>query len=133
MDNSKFLEACQAAKEAVSSIQDATYRPVAYGVALRAILAESPTAFTTNSLSASTPPGNVPKEVKSDTKRRILELKGEGYFSDPKLPKEVHSELRVRGFHHNPSDVRMALLRLAQDKTLRRLSENGNRFRYAQL
>jgi len=108
---------------------------VAYGVAIQTLISESnggspeerqQSQFVTNN-------DHAEKLIKSDTKRRILELKAEGYFKDPMLPSEVRSELRTRGFHHNPPDVRMALLRLAQDKSFRRLSDGRINFRYAQM
>lgn len=132
MDQTRFIEACRVAEQVVAPIHDSTYRAVAYGVAIQAIMSETGAPISEKSESSATGLGAVVKTVKSDTKRRILDLKTEGYFKDPRLPSEVKSELRVRGFHHNPSDVRMALLRLAQDKTLRRLNDGGNNFRYAQ-
>ena len=132
MDSTRFLEACRAAEELVAPIQDSAYRTVAYGVAVQAIVSEGRTTSSVETRVATAGGGQASKAVKSDTKRRILDLKTEGYFGDPRLPSEVRSELRVRGFHHNPGDVRMTLLRLAQDKNLRRISDGGNNFRYAQ-
>jgi hypothetical protein len=132
MDANRFLKACRIAEELVVPIQDPAYRTVAYGVAVQAIMSEGRTTSSLETRASTAGEEPAPKAVKSDTKRRILDLKTEGYFGDPRLPSEVRSELRVRGFHHNPGDVRMALLRLAQDKTLRRVSDGGNNFRYAQ-
>jgi len=132
MDSIRFLEACQAAKGMVDSIEDPAYRGAAYGVALLLIVSEANVGKPTPLEPLPPAVGTESKPVKSDTKRRILELRTEGYFKDPRLPAEVRSELRTRGFHHNPADIRMALLRLAQEKALRRLTEGGNNFRYAQ-
>ncbi|SRR6267142_2241002 len=132
MNSTMFLEACRAAEELVAQIQDSSCRAAAYGVAVQAILSEGRVTTSPETRTAASGHGRASKAVKSDTKRRILDLKTEGYFGDPRLPSEVRSELRVRGFHHNPDDVRMALLRMARDKALRRLSDGGNNFRYAQ-
>ena len=132
MDSIRFLEACRAAEEMVEPIENPTYRGAAYGVALQLMVSEAKVGKPNLLESLSPAVGAESKPLKSDTKRRILELRTEGYFKDPRLPAEVRSELRVRGFHHNPADIRMALLRLAQEKALRRLTEGANNFRYAQ-
>jgi hypothetical protein len=58
---------------------------------------------------------------KAGTQARILELRSDNFFTDPRRLEEVLEELRVRGYHHNKSDVRMSLLRLARKKSLRRI------------
>jgi hypothetical protein len=58
---------------------------------------------------------------KSGTQVRILDLRDEGFFAEPRRLEQVLEELRIRGYHHNKSDVRMSLLRLARKKLLRRI------------
>ena len=48
-------------------------------------------------------------------------LRSDSFFREPRRLEEVLEELRVRGYHHNKSDVRMSLLRLARKKSLRRI------------
>jgi hypothetical protein len=50
-----------------------------------------------------------------------LSLQSDNFFRDPRRLEQVLEELRIRGFHHNKSDVRMSLLRLARKKSLRRI------------
>ena len=58
---------------------------------------------------------------KAGTQARILNLQSDNFFRDPRRLEQVLEELRIRGFHHNQSDVRMSLLRLARKKSLRRI------------
>src|SRR5687768_5886636 len=58
---------------------------------------------------------------KSSTQARILDLRDERFFAEPRRLEQVLEELRIRGYHHNKSDVRMSLLRLARKKSLRRI------------
>lgn len=122
-------EACKKAEQMVSAIKDPSYRLAAFQVVFGKLLGHPDPSFDRDE-------PNVPKhdngnQVKSETQRRVLELVSEGFFNEPKLPSEVHSQLRTQGFHHNPSDVRMALLRLARKRQLRRLQEGDNQYRYA--
>ena len=82
-----------------------------------------------NASAANAPPekGN---QVRSQSQQRIIEMLGDGYFDEPRLPSEARDELKVRGFHHNANDVGMALLRLAQKKILRRITVEKGQYRY---
>lgn len=51
----------------------------------------------------------------------ILELRGEGFFVNPKIPEEVYAELQER-YHCEQNRVAVALIRLADRKELRRTS-----------
>jgi hypothetical protein len=117
--------AAQAAPEvevAVSSVKDKQLRGVIAGVIMQRILQEvgrdggrtfaSPVPSFTDLKDAG---------KKAGTQARILGLQSDNFFADPRRLEEVLEELRVRGFHHNKSDVRMSLLRLARKKSLRRI------------
>ena len=131
--NTKSLEqAFREAQGAVSFIPEGPYRVAAFQVRLSELSVQPSTAAlpgkATNIPVKGTAQASTPK---SDTKARILEMLGAGYFDQPHSPSEARSELRTRGFHHNPQDVRMTLLRLARSKQLRRLREGERDFRYA--
>ena len=125
------IRVCKKAEEMVSSVENPAYQVAAFQVALDRLLsvpeqvadgrtrAQKPIRQHTN--------GN---GLKSVTQRRILELRDAGFFQEPRFPTEVRTELRTQGFHHNADDVRMALLRLARKKVLRRLNEGDNQYRY---
>jgi hypothetical protein len=134
MQSQTFIAACEKAGALVAQLPDQNYRNAAFQVALERLLAE-------DANSPQQGPAIVPRkpadggsaEVKSDTQRRILELRDGGFFREPHLPGDVQNELRTQGFHHNGPDVRMALLRLAKKKMLRRIQEQGNQYRYANI
>ena len=115
----------------VSSLENPAYRVAAFQVALGWLLSvsESVGKRQTRMHEPTKQPANG-NGLKSVTQRRILELRDEGFFQDPRFPTEVRTELRTQGFHHNSNDVRMALLRLARKKVLRRLNEGDNQYRY---
>ena len=66
---------------------------------------------------------------KSSTQARILDLRADNFFREPRRLEEVLEELRIRGYHHNKSDARMSLLRLARKKLLRRIALGEGRQR----
>lgn len=128
----KDLEQAYAgAIEAVRFIPEGPYRVAAFQVVFDQ-MTQITAMVEAHAISDAVPESNGhAKARRSETQNRILAMKGDGYFDNPRLPSEVRSELQTRGFHHNPSDVRMALLRLAQSKELRRLREGEREFRYA--
>lgn len=128
-----FLQANKEAQDIVKSIEDPALRIAAYQIVLPRLL-DRPQPSRPYLDGKDTPGGNVSsKGRKSETKDRILELRESGFFLEPKSPTEVRQRLRTDGYHHNPADVRMALLRLAQKKALRRLEDGTRGFRYAQI
>ena len=123
----KLLEVSrQAAREveaAVSGVKDPHLRGVIGGVIMQRILAEvsdshRPPAARAVSSSASDSGAQVRK---GGTQARIMDLRSDSFFREPRRLEEVLEELQVRGYHHNKSDVRMSLLRLARKKSLRRI------------
>ena len=132
----KLLEVSrQAAREvesAVSTVKDPHLRGVIAGVIMQRILDEvdtnergsSATASSSASSSFSADPAR-----KSGTQSRILDLRSDSFFREPRRLEEVLEDLRIRGYHHNKSDVRMSLLRLARKKLLRRIALGEGRQR----
>jgi hypothetical protein len=131
----KLLEVSrQAAREvesAVSAVKDPHLRGVIAGVIMQRILDE----VDTNERSASAPASAVSSSYsgdpvrKSGTQARILDLRSDRFFREPRRLEEVLEELRIKGYHHNKSDIRMSLLRLARKKLLRRIALGEGRQR----
>jgi dynactin complex subunit len=131
----KLLEVSrQAAREvesAVSAVKDPHVRGVIAGVIMQRILDE----VDTNERSGSAPVSPVSSIYSSDpvrksgTQSRILDLRSDSFFREPRRLEEVLEELRIKGYHHNKSDIRMSLLRLARKKLLRRIALGEGRQR----
>jgi hypothetical protein len=118
-------------ESAVSGVKDPHLRGVIAGVIMQRILDEvdtnERTAVATVSAASSGYSGDPVR--KSGTQSRILDLRSDSFFRDPRRLEEVLEELRIRGYHHNKSDVRMSLLRLARKKLLRRVALGEGRQR----
>jgi hypothetical protein len=125
----KLLEISrQAAREvesAVSAVKDPHLRGVIAGVIMQRILDE----VDTNERSALVPLAAAGPVRKSGTQARILDLRSDSFFREPRRLEEVLEELRIKGYHHNKSDIRMSLLRLARKKLLRRIALGEGRQR----
>ena len=108
---------------AVSSVKDPHLRGIIAGVIMQRILqdvgSDEESASATGLPVSSSVLGSQIK--KSGTQARILDLRDERFFAEPRRLEQVLEELRIRGYHHNKSDVRMSLLRLARKKALRRI------------
>jgi hypothetical protein len=119
----RLLEvARQAGREvelAVSSVKDPHLRGIIAGVIMQRILQD--VGRSEESPSAMGWPSTSGLIRKSGTQARILDLREERFFAEPRRLEQVLEELRIRGYHHNKSDVRMSLLRLARKKSLRRI------------
>ena len=130
----KLLEVSrQAAREvesAVTTVKDPHLRGVIAGVIMQRILDEvdinekvaSGCVICSSSISGD-------PVRKSSTQSRILDLQSDNFFREPRRLEEVLEELRIRGYHHNKSDARMSLLRLARKKLLRRIALGEGRQR----
>jgi hypothetical protein len=125
----KLLEVSrQAAREvesAVSAVKDPHLRGVIAGVIMQRILDE----VDITERSASVPAAATGAVRKSGTQARILDLRSDSFFREPRRLEEVLEELRIKGYHHNKSDIRMSLLRLARKKLLRRIALGEGRQR----
>jgi hypothetical protein len=128
----KLLEASrQAARDvesAVAAVKDPHLRGVIAGVIMQRILDEVDTNENVASGTASAAYSGDPVR-KSGTQARILDLQADNFFREPRRLEEVLEELRIRGYHHNKSDARMSLLRLARKKLLRRIALGEGRQR----
>ena len=134
----KLLEVSrQAAREvesAVSTVKDPHLRGVIAGVIMQRILDEVDTnergaSATISSASSASSNFSGDPARKSGTQSRILDLRSDSFFREPRRLEEVLEDLRIRGYHHNKSDVRMSLLRLARKKLLRRIALGEGRQR----
>jgi hypothetical protein len=128
----KLLEVSrQAAREvesAVTAVKDPHLRGVIAGVIMQRILDEVDINEKVASGAASVAYSGDPVR-KSSTQARILDLQADNFFREPRRLEEVLEELRIRGYHHNKSDARMSLLRLARKKLLRRIALGEGRQR----
>jgi hypothetical protein len=131
----KLLEVSrQAAREvesAVSAVKDPHLRGVIAGVIMQRILDEVDTNERGASATVSSGSSGLSADParKSGTQSRILDLRSDSFFREPRRLEEVLEDLRIRGYHHNKSDVRMSLLRLARKKLLRRIALGEGRQR----
>jgi hypothetical protein len=116
-------QTCGEIEAAVASVKDAQLRGVIAGAIMQRILQEVRIDEPSVTRGAAPRSYNVSgSEVKkSGTQARILELSDDRFFGEPRRLEQVIEELRIRGYHHNKSDVRMSLLRLARKKALRRI------------
>lgn len=123
--------AAREVESAVSGVKNPHLRGVIAGVIMQRILEEvggnEGRASATVLSSSSTDPGTQVR--KSGTQARLLDLQSDAFFREPRRLEEVLEELRIRGYHHNKSDVRMSLLRLARKKLLRRIALGEGRQR----
>src|SRR3989338_5841371 len=79
------------------------------------------------------PTGKVKKTVVKNSKQspsdHIIELRDDGFFSQPKTAEETHAKLTGK-YHCELDRVAMALLRLAGRKQLRKASKLVNKKKY---
>jgi hypothetical protein len=131
----KLLEvsrhAAREVESAVSTVKDPHLRSVIAGVIMQRILNEVDINEKDASANASSLSSSFSAEParKSGTQSRIMDLRSDNFFRQPRRLEEALEELRIRGYHHNKSDVRMSLLRLARKKLLRRIALGEGRQR----
>ena len=118
---------------AVSGIRDPDLRAALAGAIMQQLLAEA-RAFRSRSTTDTTgrglnAGGSSDQKKTAGTQGRILHLRSEGFFGEPRRLEQVWEELRIGGYHHSKSDVRMSLLRLARKKLLRRIPFGAGRQR----
>lgn len=56
---------------------------------------------------------------------RILEIKDEGFFKEPKSPREVREKLKERGTTYASNQIAASLVDMTKGRKLRRFNENG--------
>ena len=64
-------------------------------------------------------------------KERLLVLKNEGFFDDPKELGEIRKEMRIRGWYHTAPYIQTTLLRY-EDLGIKRIEEQG-RYKYVKV
>ena len=114
---------------AVSEIRDPDVRAALAGVIMQHVMAEA-RVDKSRSIGRGVNAGSLSDQKRTaGTQGRILHLCSEGFFGEPRRLEQVLEELRIGGYHHSKSDVRMSLLRLARKKLLRRIPFGAGRQR----
>ena len=114
---------------AVSEIRDPDVRAALAGAIMQHVMAEA-RADKSRSIGRGVNAGGLSDQKRTaGTQGRILHLRSEGFFEEPRRLEQVWEELRIGGYHHSKSDVRMSLLRLARKKLLRRIPFGSGRQR----
>ena len=116
---------------AVSEIRDPDVRAALAGAIMQHVLAEARAGklrAITDATGRGVNAGDLSDQKRTaGTQGRILHLRSEGFFGEPRRLEQVLEELRIGGYHHSKSDVRMSLLRLARKKLLRRIPFGAGR------
>jgi hypothetical protein len=128
-----FQKKIEIAQEAVSKITDADLKTVAFQTVLQKLLnASEPVGFEPEQADEMPKPGKVKEETTSKAKQpkgpkgRIEELITEGFFSQKRTIGDVKKEMEAHGWFHRVEEINPTLLRLIQDKKLRRIKEPEN-------
>jgi hypothetical protein len=114
-------EARQTAEESVADMADRELRVPTYEIFLTALVSHALAGDDGQKEFASTK--TFPKEVarnSTGTTGRILGLRDEGFFDQPKSLAEIRENLAEAGFHYRLEDLGTPLKRLVQRKQLRR-------------
>lgn len=131
MNPKKLVEVRQAAEKAVSDMPDGELKVKAFEVILGHMMEEQyiPAKPARHAARAEAASG-IAKE-KDNTKSsvgRILVLREEGFFNNPKSIAEVCDELASNGWHYPQSSLSGPLMTLVQRRELRRKSgKKGNK------
>lgn len=118
------------AQESVSKITDESLKAVAFQVILQKLLN---TGETIENEIEKVPEAHKPSKEKMEAtlkakqpkgpKGRIDELITEGFFSQKRTIGDVKKEMETHGWFHRVEELNPSLLRLIQDKKLRRIKE----------
>ncbi|MEK6753668.1 MAG: hypothetical protein AABZ00_15540 [Chloroflexota bacterium] len=121
------------AQEAVSKITDDSLKTVAFQTILQKLLNTSEAIGTELEQIPEVPKPIKEKEVATPKakqpkgpKGRIDELITEGFFSQKRTIGDVKKEMEAHGWFHRVEELNPSLLRLMQDKRLRRIKEPEN-------
>lgn len=115
MDVKKLIELRKEAEKAVSDMPDGDLKLKAFEVILSHLMSDS--------LESKVLPTEETKEEGFSEKSvagRLLVLKEEGFFKNPKALAEVRQELQTHGWHYPNATIAHALIKLVQKKRLRR-------------
>lgn len=123
------------AQEAVSKITDESLKTVAFQTILQKLLNSGETTGADFEQVHETPKSSKAKEEATSSakpkqpkgpKGRIDELITEGFFSQKRTISDVKKEMEAHGWFHRVEEINPSLLRLIQDKRLRRIKEPEN-------
>jgi|SRR5579883_759080 len=131
MNTKKLLELRRAAEKAVADMADGDLKVKAFEVILAHIMQEvdAPAEPATHAARAASNRGEtVERADKKSTVGRILVLREEGFFKNPKSIAEVCDELASHGWHYPQSALSGPLQTSVQRRELRRKRGNkGNK------
>lgn len=115
MDVKKLIELRKEAEKAVSDMPDGDLKLKAFEVILGRLMSDSlePKVLPTEETKEE---GFLEKSVAG----RLLVLKEEGFFKNPKALAEIRQELQTHGWHYPNPTIAHALIKLVQKKRLRR-------------
>jgi len=116
------------AQEAVSKVTDESLKTVAFQVVLQRLLTSEEPATGDSGEVPETSKTTQPKKKEKrgqprGPKGRIEELIEEGFFSQKRTIGDVKGALAAHGWFHRVEDLNPTLLRLIQEKRLRRIKE----------
>ena len=122
-----IAELLSQAEKTVSKIRDPSLRPIAFQFLLQAFAPGSPDL----SLEEKPPrrrgnprPAGTSKRASKGPVGRLRGLKEEKFFSKPRSIGEIVTELSHQGFHYKQENLSGSLIRLVQQKELRRLKSD---------
>jgi hypothetical protein len=116
------------AQEAVANVSDNQLKTIAFQVVLEKLLSTDGLPEFAEEFSPSTlpePEGKEGKKSKQPTgpKGRVESLINEGFFNQKRTISEVKAALEARTWYHRQEDLQPSLMRLVQEKKLRRIKE----------
>jgi len=128
-----FQKKIEIAQEAVSKIADESLKTVAFQTILQKLLNTGETIGDELEQVHDNPKPSKEKEKATSKakqpkgpKGRIDELITEGFFSQKRIIGDVKKEMEAHGWFHRVEEINPSLLRLIQDKKLRRIKEPEN-------
>lgn len=123
MEIKKLIELRKEAEKAVSEMPDGDIKVKAFEVILNHLLTgNQPSGLPQKE---STRPKeekskSIPKKTVTGTTGRILVLKEESFFNKPKSLGEIKEELAAHGWHYASANLSPILIKMVQQKHLRR-------------
>jgi len=126
----EFQKKIETAQEAVSKLTDESLKVVAFQTVLQQLLASDKTISSTSEevgrAQKPKPESKQKAQRPRGPKGRIEELIAEGFFNQKKTIGEVKDELAKHTWHHRVEELQPTLIRLVQEKKLRRIKEPEN-------
>ena len=123
-----FEKAIDMAQQAVANVADESLRVAAFKVVLERLLQEREFEFSaisekgTQAPRVHDAPKKKPKQPKGP-KGRVEALIEDHFFAQQRTIGEVKDALAARSWYHKVGDLGITLVRLVQDKKLRRIKE----------